>query len=95
VTHRVWSWARERREAELAKCVVRCVACHLVKTRLRGENPGCPPGEGSPRAKLTEAAVREIRASSESGYALAKQYGVNSGTISLIKRRLTWSHLPD
>ena len=28
VCHRVWSWAQERREAELAKCVVRCGPCH-------------------------------------------------------------------
>ncbi len=28
VTHGVWSWSKERREAELAKCDVRCNACH-------------------------------------------------------------------
>ena len=28
VSHRVWSWSRARREAELAKCVVLCGWCH-------------------------------------------------------------------
>lgn len=30
--HRIWSWSAERREGELAKCVVRCHACHVRKT---------------------------------------------------------------
>jgi hypothetical protein len=28
LSHRIWSWARERLEAELAKCVVLCDPCH-------------------------------------------------------------------
>jgi len=28
-THRVWSWSQKRREAELAKCEVRCRRCHF------------------------------------------------------------------
>lgn len=32
VTHRIWSWAKERREAELAKCQVLCFDCHLQKS---------------------------------------------------------------
>ena len=30
VSHKVWSWAIERRNAELAKCEVRCLDCHLL-----------------------------------------------------------------
>ena len=33
ISHRIWSWARERREAELAKCVARCKPCHKDKSR--------------------------------------------------------------
>lgn len=39
VSHRIWSWARERREAELAKCRPLCRPCHQKKTDAQGENP--------------------------------------------------------
>lgn len=32
ITHNVWSWKQERREAELAKCVARCEECHAKRT---------------------------------------------------------------
>jgi len=32
VSHKIWSWAPERREAELAKCQVLCKRCHRLKT---------------------------------------------------------------
>lgn len=32
VTHRVWSWSKVRRDAELAKCQVLCYKHHLEKT---------------------------------------------------------------
>ena len=31
VSHRIWSWSRPRREAELAKCVLLCNACHKLQ----------------------------------------------------------------
>jgi 5-methylcytosine-specific restriction endonuclease McrA len=37
VDHRVWSWAKERREAELGKCRVLCKKCHKEKTRKNKE----------------------------------------------------------
>lgn len=33
VTHRVWSWSRARRLAELTKCQVLCKSCHQAKTK--------------------------------------------------------------
>jgi 5-methylcytosine-specific restriction endonuclease McrA len=33
VSHKVWQWRKERREAELAKCQVLCRVCHHFKTR--------------------------------------------------------------
>jgi len=30
-SHRIWSWAKERREAELKKCEVLCTTCHMAK----------------------------------------------------------------
>ncbi len=32
VTHNVWSWAKIRREEELAKCVTRCKICHAKRS---------------------------------------------------------------
>ena len=32
VCHRVWSWTKERRNLELAKCQVLCMRCHQKKT---------------------------------------------------------------
>lgn len=31
-SHKIWSWSKERREAELAKCVVLCRDCHWQET---------------------------------------------------------------
>lgn len=48
-------------------------------------------------AKLNEAQVLAIRARLADGArnaALAREYGVDPDTISHIKRRVTWSHLP-
>lgn len=30
-SHRIWSWAKERREAEIAKCTIRCRKCHQLR----------------------------------------------------------------
>ena len=32
VSHRIWTWSRERRDAELAKCQILCTEHHLEKT---------------------------------------------------------------
>lgn len=32
VSHRIWSWSQERRDAELAKCQILCRVCHRAKT---------------------------------------------------------------
>ena len=32
VSHRIWSWSEQRRNAELAKCQALCYECHKKKT---------------------------------------------------------------
>lgn len=32
ISHKIWSWSSERRQAELAKCCARCEECHKKKT---------------------------------------------------------------
>lgn len=32
IHHAIWSWAKERREAEISKCQILCEPCHMDKT---------------------------------------------------------------
>jgi len=34
VSHRIWSWSKERRDNETAKCQALCGSCHTKKTRI-------------------------------------------------------------
>jgi hypothetical protein len=96
VTHRIWSWSDSRRAAELEKCVARCEPCHIAKTIQSQEfsNRTSGPGESHSNAKLTDADVLEIRASSLTDSHLAELYGVGRTTITTIKLRRSWKHLP-
>lgn len=81
VSHKIWSWRKDRRLAELAKCVVRCGPCHLIKTvhnheRARGERNGM--------AVLSDEQVREIRRRHEAGERqvdLARMFGASKQTV--------------
>lgn len=46
VDHKVWSWAEDRRNTELAKCQVLCEKCHKKKTALESWRP-IPHGTSS------------------------------------------------
>jgi len=50
-------------------------------------------GESSPGHKLTEIAVREIRASCATHQEIAKKFGISAPLVSRIKRRLCWASL--
>ncbi len=50
-------------------------------------------GERCGNAKLTEEAVRAIRASPLTIKALGKLYGVDHTLISMVKRRKIWRHV--
>ena len=55
-------------------------------------------GERHHQAKLTENDVYAIRArldSGERGSVLAREYGLSQTTISHIRKRHTWAHLPE
>jgi len=51
-------------------------------------------GARSASAKLSDASVVAIRMSTQPQIGLARQFGVSPMTISLAKRRATWTHLP-
>jgi hypothetical protein len=90
ITHRVWSWSKARREAELGKCVVRCQKCHAAKTTAQGEHAR---GERHGNAKLTEDQIRQILVSSLPKRHLSRIYGVDEKTIRKIKLRQIWAHV--
>lgn len=91
VSHRIWSWSAERRETELAKCVVRCGPCHRGKSLTCNENHR---GEKTGTAKLTAEDVLAIRASNVKPYRLiAEQYQVDASLIGQIKRHVIWQHV--
>ena len=41
LSHRIWSWSKEKREAEISKCQALCIHCHIDKTvnENKGELP--------------------------------------------------------
>jgi hypothetical protein len=92
VTHRVFTWSATRREAELAKCAVRCHPCHVVKTSRCGEIPS-RAGEQNGYAKITEEIVRAVRSSSLSARELGEIYRLHWATISKIRKRQRWAHV--
>lgn len=53
-----------------------------------------PVGEGHGRAKLTWAAVEEIRRSKEKGTELAKRFGVVKSVISAVRLGRNWVERP-
>jgi len=62
---------------------------------LRREPERAIRGEARTQAKLTDAAVLEIRARwpAEKQYTLAAEFGVSQMTISRIVNRVRWTHL--
>ena len=57
--------------------------------------PGKSVGEKHGMSKLNESVVRQIRASDETGAALAVRFGVSQTTICDIRKRRIWKHLGD
>lgn len=71
------------------------------KTRRSGIPRLDTQGENHRSAKLTEAVVREIRATHDGAtkrwglhIALAEKYGVSASAIKKIAHRATWKHVP-
>ncbi len=67
---------------------------HDMMVNFRSENgKNRAMGERSGMAKLTEDAVRAIRADTRTGTVIAAEYGVNHTLIYAIKNRKIWRHV--
>lgn len=44
ISHRIWSWTKAKREAELAKCQPMCHTCHKKKSDEAQLKPVCSRG---------------------------------------------------
>lgn len=64
-----------------------------VQDRVNANRGGDLKGERNGRAKLTNALVIEIRASSESGAAIARRLGISKALACRIRRGDAWSHI--
>lgn len=62
----------------------------VIKGRCKSSGP---LGEQSGQSKLTEDAVRDIRASQDTNSMLAKKYGVSRRNIWSIRNMKTWKHV--
>jgi 5-methylcytosine-specific restriction endonuclease McrA len=69
VSHKIWSWREELRNAELAKCQVLCAGCHKVKTKERAEH----------RRKFSDEEIRcvlRMRSQGATTSAISKSVGI-------------------
>lgn len=80
VRHAIWSYSKEKRDTEIAKCQVLCNECHKKKTN-----------EQRPKMfkKLDEKTVMAIFNSNGTCRQVAEEYGVVFQTISDIRRGKT------
>lgn len=93
VSHRIWSWASERRLKELDKCVPRCHDCHVQKTVLEHERPR---GEKNGQSKLTRnlvVLIRERVYNGETMRSVARDIGVSESTVRGIISGKWWNHV--
>lgn len=90
-TGNFWSWRWELVLEELAQCQLLCHQHHVEKTRANNEYLlRARRGEASPKAKLTQAQVQEIRKSDLPTNVLGRQYDVHWATISKIRLGRRW-----
>lgn len=68
-----------------------------MKTKGRARGPNWRHGELNPVAIITESDVRQIRARYAAGDVLqkdlAREFGITQANVSVIVRRLSWSHV--
>ena len=93
VTHKVWHWKKEKRDAELKKCQPLCKSCHRKKSyayfseRFRGRSTGMK----TPKEKALE--YLDLIDSGVSSREASKVVGIPRGTLSTMKYQAYWREL--
>lgn len=72
----------------------RCVAPWHLRWGTPAENAADMWLDGTAGKKLTETDVRAIRSDPRTQRTIAAEYGIDRSTVSAIKLRKTWRHLP-
>ena len=80
--------------AEVDKCQLLCGPHHREKTLDDEPHPNRVRGERQGSARLTEADIRDIRASDQSLRVAALAYGVSKTQIINIRKGRQWRHVP-
>jgi len=61
--------------------------------QIEAARPEPLKGEDNPGAKLTEPDVRRIRSSTDPGTWLAREFGVSSTLVGMVRKRKIWKHV--
>ena len=81
VSHRIWSWSRDRQAAEIAKCQVLCTDCHKTKTFSERRSYR---GASNPAAVWSDDDVRTIHEMRQQGMTyqeIGDAWGVSKSAI--------------
>lgn len=62
VSHKIWSWSDARREAEQAKCDIRCRMCHIERHASERRRHGVARYRAGCRCEICRAAKARAKA---------------------------------
>jgi hypothetical protein len=89
VSHRVWTWNRDRAALELEGCQVLCRVHHIEKGVLAGDLMG------SARLTVDDVAALRLMRDRMTVNSLADFFAVSTATIRAALSRRTWRHVDE
>ena len=94
---RMWTASKIKFDAELAKCQLLCMDCHLIKKYNEGSLiKNRMNGEQNPNSKLNNNNILQIKNLLDDGISLrvlGKQFNVHHTLISKIKNNKLWKNV--